>query len=76
MAPAARKLILMGALLLVGCFNPPPKKDNRAYNLTTAEVSFFAGCLDMGNKMQIKDAVTICADLNVAFLKRQRREWE
>lgn len=73
------KKALLGSLIvaLIGCVpEAPQKRDNRAYELTKEEVAYFAGCLDMANKMKVKSAVIVCADLNVEFIKRHRKEWE
>jgi len=60
-------VVLIGAS---GCIPPEP---NATYNLTTEEVAYMVGCIEMGKAKHDLDTVAKCADMSFQFLQRHKR---
>ena len=57
-------------LVLTGCV---PPESHPTYNLTTEEVAYMVGCIEMGKANHDMNTVAKCADMSFQFLQRHRR---
>ena len=65
-----RTLTILSLISLIGCI---PLEAPSTYDLTSEEVAYMIGCIEMGEYAKVPKAPTKCADMSFEFLQRHRR---